>query len=61
MQVWLKASKTDPFRQDVCIHIDKTNNALHPVTPLLNDPSVRDNTSGLLFHFHDHIKVSQPP
>ena len=56
MQVRIKASKTDPFCQG--IPIGKTNNALCPVTALLNYLSVRGNTSGFLFHFRDHTPLT---
>ena len=59
MQIKLKASKTDPFRQGVDVHIGKTNNALRPVTALLNYLSIRGNIPGLLFHFEDHTPLTK--
>ena len=59
MQIRIKASKTDPFRQGADVHIGKTNNALCPVTALLNYLSVRGNAPGQLFHFEDHTPLTK--
>ena len=53
IQVRIKASKTDPFRQGVNIHIGRTGNELCPVTALLVYLAARGNAPGLLFHFED--------
>ena len=39
--------------------IGKTNNALHPITTLLNYLSIRGNTPGLIFHFEDHTPLTK--
>ncbi len=53
IQIRLKASKTDPFRQGVHIHIGKTSNQLCPVSAVLNYLTIRGSNPGLLFHFQD--------
>ena len=53
VQVRTKASKTDPFRQGVNVHIGRTGNDLCPVTALLVYLAARGNAPGLLFRFED--------
>ena len=59
LQIKLKASKTDPFRRGINIHIGRTNNTLCPVTSLLNYLTARGNAPGLLFHFKDHSPLTK--
>ena len=51
VQVNIKASKTDPFRQGVCIYLGRTDNQLCPVAALLAYLAVRGNRPGPLFVF----------
>ncbi len=60
IQVKIKASKTDPFRHGISIHIGKTNNSLCPVSALLSYLSIRGNHPGLLFHFKDSTLLTKP-
>ena len=53
IQVRLKTSKTDPFRQGVSIYIGKTGNQLCPVMALLNYLVLRGNSPGPFFQFQD--------
>ena len=50
IQVKIKASNTDPFRQGVLIHIGKTGCQLCPVQALLNYLTIRGRSPGPLFH-----------
>ena len=59
VQIRLKASKTDPFRQGVNIHIGRTNHTLCPVSALLNFIAARGNSPGLLFHFKDSSPLTK--
>ena len=59
IQLSIKQSKTDPFRQGVNIYLGVTGNILCPVTALLNYLSIRGNHSGLLFHFSDHSPLTK--
>ena len=53
VQLRLKQSKTDPFRQGVNIYLGATNCTLCPVTALLNFLAIRGQADGPLFHFQD--------
>ena len=57
--VKIKASKTDPFRQGVNVHIGRTNNAVCPVTALLSYLIIRGPAPGLLFHFRDNSPLTK--
>ncbi len=59
VNVQLKASKTDPFRQGVEIVLGRTNNLLCPVTALLSYLALRGNRQGFLFLFADGRFVSK--
>lgn len=59
LQIKLKASKTDPFRQGIDIHIGKTNNALCPISATLNYLAVRGTEPGLLFTYSDHSPLTK--
>ena len=59
MQIRIKASKTDPFRHGVNIHIGRTNNSLCPVSALLNYLIARGTAPGLLFHFKDNAPLTK--
>lgn len=49
IQVTLKASKTDPFRQGVVLYLGATGRELCPVAALLSFMVVRENSGGPLF------------
>ena len=53
VRVAMKQSKTDPFRQGVCLYLGKTSTDLCPVAALLNYLVVRGSEPGALFHFKD--------
>ena len=53
VKLYLKTSKTDPFRKGVEIILGRTNNALCPVTALLAYLALRGNGPGFLFLFAD--------
>ena len=53
MQVRIKASKTDPFRQGVTLHIGVTGGPLCPVAALLNYMVARGSKPGPLFIWED--------
>ena len=59
VQLSIKQSKTDPFRQGVKIYLGTTGNTLCPVTALLNYLAVRGKQPGLLFHFSDHSPLTK--
>ena len=59
LQIRIKASKTDPFRQGVNIHIGRTDNSLCPVSALLKYLIVRGTAPGLLFHFQDNAPLTK--
>ena len=53
IQVRIKASKTDPFRQGVTIHIGVAPGPLCPVTAVLSYMVARGSSPGPLFSFED--------
>lgn len=53
MQVRIKASKTDPFRQGVDIYLGRTYNNLCPVAAMMAYLSARGDANGPLFRFQD--------
>ena len=53
IQVRIKASKTDPFRLGVHVHVGRTGNDLCPVNALLHYLSLRGTAPGILFHLQD--------
>ena len=53
LQVSIKASKTDPYRQGVKLYIGATNVELCPVTAVISFKVARDNSSGPLFRRQD--------
>ena len=53
IQVRLKASKTDPFRQGVELHLGATGKELCPVAAVLSFMAVRGNSRGPLFTWRD--------
>ncbi len=53
MEVHLKSSKTDPFRQGISLFIGKVPSQLCPVSAMLSYLRVRGNKDGPLFRFHD--------
>ena len=54
IQVTIKASKTDPFRQGVTLHIGVTGGPLCPVAAVLSYMVARGNSSGPLFTWEDN-------
>ena len=59
LRIRIKASKNDPFRQGVNIHIGRADNPLCPVSALLNYFIVRDTAPSLLFHFNDNTPLTK--
>ncbi len=59
IRLHLKASKTDPFRQGVNIHVGRTGSTLCPVATLLNYLTIRGTNPGLLFHFQDGAPLTK--
>ena len=53
LRIQIKASKTDPFRQGVSVHIGWTGEALCPVTALLRYMAARGGNPGPLFIWVD--------
>ena len=53
LQVTLKASKTDPFRQGVTLYIGATQSNVCPVAAVLSFMVARGNTPGPLFSEED--------
>ena len=53
VQVRIKASKTDPFRQGVTGYVGRTQNSLCPVTAVLSYMVVRGSSPGTLFRWED--------
>lgn len=53
IQVQIKASKTDPFRQGIMLHIGRTDNCLCPVTAVLGYIVARGSSPGPLFRWED--------
>ena len=48
-QIKIKASKTDPFRKEVTIHVGRTNNDLSPVAALAAYTTIRGTNDGPFF------------
>jgi hypothetical protein len=59
LRICIKASKTDPFRQGVNIHIGRTENSLCPVSAILNYLIACGTAPGLLFHFNDNTPLTK--
>ena len=59
IQVLIKASKTDPFRLGIYIYIGRTGSILCPVTAMFSYLSIRGNSDGMLFQFHDHSPLTK--
>ncbi len=53
LEIHLKASKTDPFRQGVSVVVGRTNTHLCPVAAGLAYMAARGSAPGPLFNFHD--------
>ena len=53
MEVWVKASKTDLFRQGISLFIGRVASDLCPVSAMLAYLVVRGNLTGPLFKFQD--------
>ena len=60
MQVEIKASKMDPFRQGVLVYVGRTNKPLCPVSALLAYMVMRGKGLGPLFIFQDGKPLSRP-
>ena len=59
IQVRIKASKTDPFRNGVDIYVGKTGQVLCPISALLNYLAVRGSAEGILFRFRDNSPLTK--
>ena len=53
IQVYLKQSKTDPFRKGVSIYLGRTQSDLCPVSAVLSYIAIRPSVAGPLFVFKD--------
>ena len=60
MQLTLKGSKTDPFRQGVTITVGHTGDKLCPVSAMLAYAVVRGNSSGPLFKLPNGKPLTRP-
>lgn len=60
IQIRIKASKTDPFRQGVLVYVGRTNKPLCPVSAILSYLVMRGNEPGPLFSFKDGRPLSRP-
>lgn len=60
LQIKIKASKTDPFRQGVLVYVGRTNKPLCPVSALLAYMVLRGNKPGPFFTFLDGKPLSRP-
>ena len=60
IQVKIKASKTDPFRQGMLVYVGRTNKPLCPVSALLGYMVMRGKGPGPLFIFQDGKPLSRP-
>ena len=53
LQVTVKASKTDPFRQGVVLHVGASGDSLCPVAAVLDYMVARGGKAGPLFMWKD--------
>ena len=60
MQLTLKGSKTDPFRQGVTITIGRTGDKLCPVSAMMAYAAVRGNSPGPLFKLPNGNPLTRP-
>lgn len=60
IQVTIKQSKTDPFRQGVQLHLGKTDSEVCPVYAILPYLAVRGAKPGPLFMFEDGSYLTRP-
>ena len=59
IQVQIKASKTDPFRKGVTIHLGRTGNELCPVSAIAAYMVVRGREEGPFFHLASGAPLSR--
>lgn len=59
LRVYLKASKTDPFRLGVNIYVGRTGNTLCPVTAVLHYMVARGQDKGPFFRFEDGAPLTR--
>ena len=59
VQVNIKASKTDPFRKGVAIHIGRTNNDLCPVSALAAYITIRGSNEGPFFLLQNQAPLTR--
>ena len=59
IQVKIKASKTDPFRQGMSVYIGRSKGSLCPISALLSYLAMRGNKAGILFQFHDGTPLTK--
>ena len=57
--ITIKASKTDPFRQGVCVRISRNNTTLCPINALLQFLRVHPTSKGPLFTFNNGKYLSK--
>ena len=60
VRIWIKQSKTDPFRKGIGIYLGKTSSDLCPVTALLKFLIVRKKGEGPLFRYQDGRLLTRP-
>ena len=60
IQVSIKQSKTDPFRNGVQLFVGKTGTKLCPVAATLDFLRMRGSTAGFLFRFEDGSFLTRP-
>ena len=59
IQLTIKQSKTDPFRQGVNIYLGSTGTTLCPVAALLKFLLIRGSHPGVLFHYRDQSPLTK--
>lgn len=60
IHLWLKTSKTDPFRQGVMLHIGSSGNPICPVVAVRSYLAIRGLTPGPLFITSAGVPLSPP-
>lgn len=59
IRVYIKKSKTDPFRHGVHIFCGKTDDALCPVSAMMSYLAMRGTSPGFLFQFEDGLPLTR--
>jgi len=60
MELRIKQSKTDPYRQGASIFLSKTNKSICPVNAVVKYLLVQGKQNGLLFLWPDGTKLTRP-